>query len=70
MLVNGGDEDETPGVYDWVMHVISVFWKVIFVAMRPDLGPVYALADAEGRRSGISLRLARPTSGALHPCEL
>ena len=38
MLVNGGDEDETPGVYDWVMHVISVFWKVIFALIPPPAG--------------------------------
>jgi len=35
VLVNGGDEEEAPGVYDWVMHVISVFWKVIFALIPP-----------------------------------
>lgn len=35
VLVNGGDEEEKPGVYDWVMHVISVFWKVTFALIPP-----------------------------------
>lgn len=35
ILVNGGDEEEKPTVYDWVMHVISVFWKVIFALIPP-----------------------------------
>mmetsp|Transcript_26770 Transcript_26770/g.63741 ORF Transcript_26770/g.63741 Transcript_26770/m.63741 type:complete len:832 (+) Transcript_26770:110-2605(+) len=35
VLVNGGDEEEQPGVYDWVMHIISVFWKVIFALIPP-----------------------------------
>eukprot|EP00435_Cladocopium_sp_Y103_P071653 s617_g38.t1 len=35
VLVNGGDEEEKPGAYDWVMHVISVFWKVAFALIPP-----------------------------------
>jgi Ca2+/Na+ antiporter len=29
------DEEEQPGIFDYVMHVISVFWKVLFAAFVP-----------------------------------
>lgn len=30
-----GEEFEKPGVYAWVMHIITIFWKVLFAFIPP-----------------------------------
>eukprot|EP00933_Yihiella_yeosuensis_P031384 TRINITY_DN24944_c0_g1_i1.p1 TRINITY_DN24944_c0_g1~~TRINITY_DN24944_c0_g1_i1.p1 ORF type:complete len:820 (-),score=142.40 TRINITY_DN24944_c0_g1_i1:59-2287(-) len=35
-LVNGGDEEAgAPSAFDWAMHIITVFWKVLFATIPP-----------------------------------
>merc|ERR1719253_2307638 len=42
ILVNGGDNDDndsevasSPSVITWIMHIITVFWKVLFAFIPP-----------------------------------
>jgi len=35
LLVNGGEDSDEIGVMDKVMHVVTVFWKVVFAAIPP-----------------------------------
>jgi len=35
LLVNGGEDDEPPSTFDYIMHVITIFWKVIFSIIPP-----------------------------------
>eukprot|EP00931_Biecheleriopsis_adriatica_P055565 TRINITY_DN32889_c0_g1_i1.p1 TRINITY_DN32889_c0_g1~~TRINITY_DN32889_c0_g1_i1.p1 ORF type:complete len:844 (+),score=161.60 TRINITY_DN32889_c0_g1_i1:181-2712(+) len=33
--VSGGDDEAQPGITDYVMHVITIFWKVLFALIPP-----------------------------------
>jgi len=35
LLVNGGEDNEETSIMDWVMHVLTVFWKVLFATIPP-----------------------------------
>jgi solute carrier family 8 (sodium/calcium exchanger) len=35
LMVNGGDEKAEASLMDWVMHIVTVFWKVIFAIIPP-----------------------------------
>lgn len=35
IYVNGGEEDGEVGVKDWVLHIITIFWKVLFACIPP-----------------------------------
>mmetsp|Transcript_89889 Transcript_89889/g.141960 ORF Transcript_89889/g.141960 Transcript_89889/m.141960 type:complete len:958 (+) Transcript_89889:184-3057(+) len=35
VYVNGGEEDGEAGFFDYIMHVVTVFWKVLFAVIPP-----------------------------------
>lgn len=35
ILVNGGEEGEPPSILDWISHVLTIFWKVLFAFIPP-----------------------------------
>lgn len=36
LFVNGGDDEgRKPTFFDWAMHIVTVFWKVLFAAIPP-----------------------------------
>ena len=35
LKVNGGDTENEATVLDWILHIFSVFWKVLFAVVPP-----------------------------------
>jgi len=35
VLVNGGDDEVEAGIYDWISHIICIFWKCLFALVPP-----------------------------------